>query len=159
MTASGARHGASLDTSSAWCCARRGRLLMGDLRDSRILERSGRISEQGLYLRTRRCREELRIFVRHFGGQMTVNQLLVLCSITLSHLEARRCTVQQIAEDEDICQQTVSGCVRRLESYGLVQSTPAAEDRRVRLLKLTEKAIALHAEAHAEILSKNLEIA
>jgi DNA-binding MarR family transcriptional regulator len=132
---------------------------MGILRDSQVLDRSGSISEQGLSLRTRRCREELRIFVRLFGGQMTVNQLLVLCSVTLGHLEGRRCTVQQIAWDEDICQQTVSGCVRRLESYALVLSTPAAEDRRVHLLNLTEKAIALHAEAHAEILSKNLEIA
>ena len=95
--------------------------------------------------------------MRLFGGQMTVNQLLVLCSITLSHLEGTRCTVQLIAEDEEICQQTVSGCVRRLESYGLVRSTPSPEDRRVRLLSLTEKAIALHAEAHMEVVAKNLD--
>ncbi|MGD8341138.1 MAG: winged helix DNA-binding protein [Gammaproteobacteria bacterium] len=90
---------------------------------------------------------------------MTVNQLLVLCCVTLCHLEGRRCTVQLIAEDEDICQQTVSGCVRRLESYGLVESTPAPEDRRVRLLNLTDEAKELHFEAHMEMVSKNLETA
>ena len=122
-----------------------------------MLDRSQVISEQGLSLRTKRCREELRIFVRLFGGQMTINQLLVLCCITLSHLEGRRCTVQMVAEDEEICQQTVSGCVRRLESYGLIESMPAPEDRRVRLLSLTEKAISLHAEAHMEVVAKNLD--
>jgi DNA-binding MarR family transcriptional regulator len=122
-----------------------------------VLDRLQIISEQGLSLRTKRCREELRIFVRLFGGQMTVNQLLVLCCITLSHVEGRRCTVQMIADEEDVCQQTVSGCVRRLESYGLVRPIPAPEDRRVRLLSLTEKAIALHAEAHMEVVAKNLD--
>ena len=122
-----------------------------------MLNRTQLISEQSLSLRTKRCREELRIFVRLFGGQMTVNQLLVLCCITLCDLERTRCTVQLIADEEDICQQTVSGCVRRLESYGLVQSMPAPEDRRVRLLSLTEKAIALHTEAHMEVVAKNLD--
>jgi DNA-binding MarR family transcriptional regulator len=122
-----------------------------------VLDQSQVISEKGLAQSTRRCREELRIFVRLFGGQMTVNQLLVLCCITLSHLEARRCTVQMIADEENVCQQTVSGCVRRLESYGLVRPVPAPEDRRVRLLSLTEKAIALHAEAHMEVVTKNLD--
>lgn len=89
---------------------------------------------------------------------MTINQLLVLWSITLSYFAGNQSTVQAIADEEDICQQTVSGCVRRLESFGLVVSTPAAWDRRVRLLSLADKAVAMHAEAQNEILVKGLDI-
>ena len=122
-----------------------------------MLDRSSICSEKRSLIRTRRWQEEVRSFVRRFGGKMTLNQLLVLCSITLSHFEQRRCTVQAISDSEHICQPTVSGCVRRLEAYGLVESVPAPEDGRVRLLRLTDRAIALRAETHQEIIAKNLE--
>jgi DNA-binding MarR family transcriptional regulator len=106
---------------------------------------------------TRRWREVLRSFVHQFGGKMTTNQLLVLTTITLKHFADEECTVQSLAEEEEICQQTVSGCVKRLEAHGLIETKPCQRDGRVRFLRLTDKAVALRAHAHLDINSKHLE--
>jgi DNA-binding MarR family transcriptional regulator len=105
---------------------------------------------------TEGVRAYLHNIMLQFGGQMTANQIVVLLRISLDHVRNKKCTVQSIAESEGISQQTVSGCVVRLEAHGYIEPLKCREDGRVRYLRLSEKGIELSEAALSETLSNSL---
>ncbi len=105
---------------------------------------------------TEGVRTYLHNIMLQFGGQMTANQIVVLLRISLDHVRKKKCTVQSIAESEGISQQTVSGCVVRLEAHGYVEPQRCPEDGRVRYLRLSGKGIELSEAALSETLSNSL---
>ena len=106
---------------------------------------------------TEGVRAYLHNIMRQIGGQMTANQMVVLLRISLDHVRNAKCTVQSIAESEGISQQTVSGCVVRLEAHGYIEPLRCREDGRVRYLRLSEKGIELSEAALGETLSNSLQ--
>lgn len=83
----------------------------------------------------------LRRIRRYLGGKWTVNQCIIMHAIYMDHLNDVECTVRELAEAEDIPQQTVSNAVTALRAEGLVSEKVHPDDGRIRLLSPTTLAL------------------
>lgn len=72
---------------------------------------------------------------------MQQNRLL----IQLARAEGYTLSLKALEEHFCAAQSTVAGLVSRLEKKGLIQALPDPTDRRVKLVRLTEEGLALHA--------------
>ena len=76
---------------------------------------------------------------------LTMQQNRVL--IHLAHADGQTLSLKTLEEHFGAAQSTVAGLVSRLEKKGLVEAVPDPADRRVKLAKLTEEGIKLHAQS------------
>lgn len=65
--------------------------------------------------------------------------------IQLAKAEGYTLSLKELEEHFCAAQSTVAGLVSRLEKKGLIQALPNPTDRRVKLVRLTEEGLALHA--------------
>ena len=75
---------------------------------------------------------------------MQQNRVLIL----LAHTEGHTLSLKALEEHFGAAQSTVAGLVSRLEKKGLIQALTDPADRRVKLARLTEAGVALHAQSH-----------
>lgn len=76
---------------------------------------------------------------------LTMQQNRVL--IQLAHAEEHTLSLKALEEHFSAAQSTVAGLVSRLEKKGLIEAVPDPADRRVKLAKLTEEGVRLHAQS------------
>ena len=88
----------------------------------------------------------LRLMRKYLGGTWTLNQIVIMQHILVDHIHGRRCIVSQIAKDEAMRQQTVSGAIAELRLNEWVTEEVDQADGRVRLLSPSEKFMKLRAE-------------
>ena len=80
--------------------------------------------------------------VRKYGGdRFTLNQCIIMHAIDSDHLNDMECTVNRLAEAEEMPQQTVSNAIATLRALGLVVEEVHPDDGRVRLLFPTPSAL------------------
>ena len=75
---------------------------------------------------------------------LTMQQNRVL--IHLAHAEDHTLSLKTLEEQFGAAQSTVAGLVSRLEKKGLIEAVPDPADKRVKLAKLTDAGIKLHAQ-------------
>ena len=75
---------------------------------------------------------------------LTMQQYRVL--IHLAHAEDHTLSLKTLEEQFGAAQSTVAGLVSRLEKKGLIEAVPDPADKRVKLARLTEAGIKLHAQ-------------
>ena len=67
--------------------------------------------------------------------------------IHLAHADNHTLSLKALEEHFGAAQSTVAGLVSRLEKKGLIEAVPDPSDRRVKLARLTEEGIQLHAQS------------
>lgn len=75
---------------------------------------------------------------------LTMQQNRVL--IHLAHAEDHTLSLKTLEEQFGAAQSTVAGLVSRLEKKGLIEAVPDPADKRVKLARLTDAGIKLHAQ-------------
>ena len=75
---------------------------------------------------------------------LTMQQNRVL--IHLAHAEDHTLSLKTLEEQFGAAQSTVAGLVSRLEKKGLIEAVPDPADKRVKLARLTDAGIQLHAQ-------------
>lgn len=78
---------------------------------------------------------------------MQQNRVLIL----LAHAEAHTLSLKALEERFCAAQSTVAGLVSRLEKKGLIEAVPDPADRRVKLVRLTEEGVKLHAKSRQKV--------
>ena len=78
---------------------------------------------------------------------MQQNRVLIL----LAHTEGYTLSLKTLEERFHAAQSTMAGLVSRLEKKGLVAALQDPTDRRVKLVRLTERGLALHAQSHQRV--------
>ena len=79
---------------------------------------------------------------------MQQNRLLIL----LAHAKGHTLSLKALEEHFGAAQSTVAGLVSRLEKKGLIEAVPDPADRRVKLARLTEEGVKLHAQSRQFVL-------
>jgi DNA-binding MarR family transcriptional regulator len=107
------------------------------------------------YRRAADLRAALRQFVRHSeqiarAHGLTPRQYVLLLMIKGAPDGSEQSTVTELAERLQLMQSTVTELVARAESAGLVRRSQSADDGRVILLRLTERAEEIMRHAVAE---------
>ncbi len=74
---------------------------------------------------------------------MQQNRVLIL----LAHAQERTLSLKALEEHFGAAQSTVAGLVSRLEKKGLVEAVTSPADRRIKLARLTEEGVRLHAQS------------
>lgn len=74
---------------------------------------------------------------------MQQNRVLIL----LAHAEEHTLSLKALEEHFGAAQSTVAGLVSRLEKKGLIEALNDPADRRVKLARLTEEGVKLHAQS------------
>lgn len=82
---------------------------------------------------------------------LTMQQNRVL--IILAHAEEHTLSLKALEEHFGAAQSTVAGLVARLEKKGLVEAVSSPADRRIKLARLTEEGIRLHAHSHQMVVN------
>lgn len=86
-------------------------------------------------------------FDRHIGAQHQLNPVeFSLMLLVSSNVDV---TLTQLSQALGVAPPNMTGIMRRLETRGLVQRTPAPQDRRMHHITLTRAGTALIAQAHA----------
>ena len=80
---------------------------------------------------------------------MQQNRVLIL----LAHAEAHTLSLKALEERFGAAQSTVAGLVARLEKKGLIEAVTDPSDRRVKLARLTEEGVRLHAQSRQNVLA------
>ena len=80
---------------------------------------------------------------------LTLQQNRVL--ILLAHAEEYTLSLKALEERFGAAQSTVAGLVSRLEKKGLIEAVTDPTDRRIKLARLTEKGIQLHAKSRQKV--------
>lgn len=80
---------------------------------------------------------------------LTMQQNRVL--IQLAHAEEHTLSLKALEERFGAAQSTVAGLVSRLEKKGLIEAVTDPADRRVKLARLTEAGVQLHAQSHQKV--------
>ena len=80
---------------------------------------------------------------------LTLQQNRVL--ILLAHAEEYTLSLKALEERFGAAQSTVAGLVSRLEKKGLIEAVPDPADRRVKLVRLTEEGVMLHAKSRQKV--------
>ena len=75
---------------------------------------------------------------------MQQNRVLIL----LAHAEGHTLSLKALEERFCAAQSTVAGLVLRLEKKGLIEAVTDPSDRRIKLARLTEEGVRLHAQSH-----------
>ena len=75
---------------------------------------------------------------------MQQNRVLIL----LAHAQEHTLSLKALEEHFGAAQSTVAGLVSRLEKKGLIEALNDPSDRRVKLARLTEEGVKLHALSH-----------
>lgn len=83
----------------------------------------------------------LRRIRRYTSGKWTINQCIIMHHIYMDHLHDVECTVRELAEAEDMPQQTISNAVASLRAEGLINEKVHPDDGRVKLLSPTTLAL------------------
>jgi DNA-binding MarR family transcriptional regulator len=97
-----------------------------------------------------------RLFAQHLHAKIAPLGLAPAQFMTLLELwEGDGLTQAELTERLDVEQATMANTLARMERDGLVERTPHAQDRRARLIRLTEKARALEGPAKAAAASVN----
>lgn len=78
---------------------------------------------------------------------MQQNRVLIL----LAHAEKHTLSLKELEEFFCAAQSTVAGLVSRLEKKGLIEAVPDPADRRVKLARLTEEGVKLHAKSRQKV--------
>ena len=78
---------------------------------------------------------------------MQQNRVLIL----LAHAETHTLSLKALEERFGAAQSTVAGLVARLEKKGLIEAVTDPNDRRVKLARLTEEGIRLHAQSRQNV--------
>ena len=78
---------------------------------------------------------------------MQQNRLLIL----LAHAEEHTLSMKALEEHFGAAQSTVAGLVSRLEKKGLIEAVASPADRRVKLARLTEAGVLLHARSRQHV--------
>ena len=82
---------------------------------------------------------------------LTMQQNRVL--IILAHAEEHTLPLKALEEHFGAAQSTVAGLVARLEKKGLVEAVSSPADRRIKLARLTEEGIRLHAQSRQMVVN------
>lgn len=85
---------------------------------------------------------------------MQQNRVLIL----LAHAEGHTLSLKALEERFCAAQSTVAGLVSRLEKKGLIEAVPDPADRRVKLARLTEEGIKLHAQSHQKVVDSEARL-
>lgn len=87
---------------------------------------------------------------------ITLSQMKVL--IVLSNSGGRACPLKELEAVFKVSQQTIAGTVSRLEKKGLVRSDSDSQDRRIKMVSITEqgKEIAVNAEKEMDATEKRV---
>lgn len=80
---------------------------------------------------------------------MQQNRVLIL----LAHAEEHTLSLKALEEHFGAAQSTVAGLVSRLEKKGLIEAVASPADRRVKLARLTEAGVQLHAQSRQNVLA------
>ena len=78
---------------------------------------------------------------------MQQNRVLIL----LAHAEDHTLSLKALEERFCAAQSTVAGLVSRLEKKGLVEALTAPADKRIKLVRLTEDGMHLHAQSRQRV--------
>ena len=71
--------------------------------------------------------------------------------ILLAHAEGHTLSLKALEERFGAAQSTVAGLVSRLEKKGLIEAATDPTDRRVKLARLTEEGVKLHAQSRQKV--------
>ena len=85
---------------------------------------------------------------------MQQNRVLIL----LAHAEGYTLSLKALEERFCAAQSTVAGLVSRLEKKGLIEAVPDPADRRVKLARLTEEGIKLHAQSRQKVVESEARL-
>ena len=84
----------------------------------------------------------------NYGGEITLNQLLVMTCVLVRYLDGERCRQRDVERELGIPRATVSRAVRLMVGHGAMIVSPGPEDSRERHLVpsswLLEKRAAFH---------------
>ena len=78
---------------------------------------------------------------------MQQNRVLIL----LAHAEEHTLSLKALEEHFGAAQSTVAGLVSRLEKKGLTEAVTDPADKRVKLVRLTDEGVKLHAESRQKV--------
>lgn len=87
---------------------------------------------------------------------LTMQQNRVL--IHLAHAGENTLSLKALEEHFGAAQSTVAGLVSRLEKKGLVKALNDPADRRVKLVRLTEEGVRLHAQGHQMVVDSEARL-
>ena len=85
---------------------------------------------------------------------MQQNRVLIL----LAHAEEHTLSLKALEERFSAAQSTVAGLVSRLEKKGLVKAVNDPADRRVKLVRLTEEGVRLHAQSRQMVVDSEARL-
>ena len=85
---------------------------------------------------------------------MQQNRVLIL----LAHAEEQTLSLKALEEHFGAAQSTVAGLVSRLEKKGLIEAVSSPADRRVKLARLTEEGIRVHAQSRQNVLDSEARL-
>lgn len=102
------------------------------------------IAGYGWYLRRidNAMEKEVNQHMQALNLTMQQNRVLIL----LAHAEEQTLSLKALEEKFGAAQSTVAGLVSRLEKKGLIEAAIDPTDRRVKLARLTEEGVELHAK-------------
>jgi DNA-binding MarR family transcriptional regulator len=92
----------------------------------------------------------LRRIRKYSGDNWTLNQCIIMHAIYSNHLNDKECTVRELAESEDIPQQTVSNAIATLRASGMITEKVHPDDGRIRLLYPSSSALELRNRVWSE---------
>ena len=87
---------------------------------------------------------------------LTMQQNRVL--IHLAHAPESTLSLKALEEHFGAAQSTVAGLVSRLEKKGLVEALSDPADKRVKLVRLTEEGVRLHAKGHQMVVDSEARL-
>lgn len=73
--------------------------------------------------------------------------------VMLSHAPERTLPLKELESRFGAAQSTVAGLVARLEKKGLVEALQSPEDRRIKLVRLTDEGEAMHQNCHQDVVN------
>ena len=85
---------------------------------------------------------------------MQQNRVLIL----LAHAEEHTMSLKALEEHFGAAQSTVAGLVARLEKKGLTEAVSSPADRRIKLVRLTEEGIRLHAQSRQMVVDSETRL-
>ena len=85
---------------------------------------------------------------------MQQNRLLIL----LAHAEEHTLSLKALEEHFGAAQSTVAGLVSRLEKKGLIEAVASPADRRIKLARLTEEGVRLHAQSRQNVVDSEARL-
>jgi DNA-binding MarR family transcriptional regulator len=87
------------------------------------------------------------------------SQMMVIMAITFNCKEKGYVTPSMISEELGLSKSALTAILNSLEEKKYIERELSKEDRRMIMLKLTEKSVALHEEYHSKVNSSILNLA